>query len=112
MFSSKDLQSIDRSYFTVTQASKFAVTVQSNNTGHYWHIEPYEYAPGKLTCTIYHNHHRGYDFHVHGHGATLKICLEKIKSHDEYQLRKDASRMQRIKRHHEMVFYSKENMYK
>lgn len=89
MFTQKDLKGIDRSYFIVKFAGCYGVTLQSKNTRHCWYIanedlETYE------SCKIYHTHHEGTAMHEHGHGRTLQSCIRKIKSHDEYQLAKDA----------------------
>lgn len=97
MSASRDFMLIDRNYFNVLQSSVFSVTVQSRNTGHYWHIVPFEYVPGKISCIIYHNHHYGMDYHARGHGGSLQDCLIKIMSHDTYQLRKNEERKLRIR---------------
>lgn len=38
MFTTEELQSIDRKYFTVIVADAFDVTLISNNTRHVWYI--------------------------------------------------------------------------
>ncbi len=95
MFKRKDLQSIDRAYFTVKFAGCYGVTLQSKNTRHCWYITSEEYDEVK-TCTIFHTHHENTPMHKHGHGRTLVSCMKQIQSHDTYQLKKDA-RKKRIR---------------
>ena len=38
MFTTKQLKSIDRSYFHVFDASPICVTLKSKNTRHYWKV--------------------------------------------------------------------------
>ena len=96
MFTRKEIQSIDRAYFTVKFAGCYGITLQSKNTRHCWHITSEDYGRFQ-TCTIYHTHHEGTPMHRHGHGKNLYSCMAQIKSHDEYQLKKDA-RKKRIAR--------------
>lgn len=85
MFSTDELNTIDDSYFNVLGKGAFTVTIQSKNTEHYWHILLQEY--GKIkTCTIYHTHHAGTSYHLHGHAGSLSVALQKIHEHDEYHL--------------------------
>ena len=91
MFTAEELQSIDRSYFRVIGCSCFAVTLQSRNTGHCWHILQQEY--GRFsTCTIFHTHHYGTAYHEHGHAATLALCIRQIVSHDTWWLNRQTFR--------------------
>lgn len=92
MFNSKELAAIDRNYFVVRQATPYVVVVQSKNTGHYWKIDPYEYTPGKNSCTLYHKHSFHDAYHRHKSGGTLADCLNEIKGHDSYQLQKNFAR--------------------
>ena len=89
MITVKELNSIDRNYFTVITEGCFGVTLQSNNTHHCWYIacEDLGYTQ---SFRIDHTHHAGTPMHIHGHGKTLKSCIRQIISHDEYQLKKDA----------------------
>lgn len=98
MFSSKEMNSIDRSYFTIRFAGCFCIVLQSKNTGHCWQISHEDYGSFQ-TCHIYHTHHDGTPMHRHGHGRNLESCIAKIKCHDTYQLQKDARKKQTSHRH-------------
>lgn len=89
MISSKELNSIDRDYFTVITAGCYGVMLQSKNTLHCWYIacEDLGYTQ---TFRIDHTHHAETPMHIHGHGKTLGSCIRQIKSHDKYQMKKDA----------------------
>ena len=93
IFTNKELRSIDRSYFTVYHAGCYGVTLQSKNTHHSWYIASEDYG-NFSTCTIWHSHHEpNTPMHRHGHGKSLYSCICQIKSHDEYQLKKDAKKL-------------------
>jgi len=98
MFTAKELSAIDRRHFSVIRAGCLAVTIQSRNTGHCWHILYGEPRPGVISCRIWHTHRKGTAFHEHGHGRNLAACIRQIKSHDAWQLKKDANR-RRFKNH-------------
>lgn len=91
MFTGKDLSAIDRRYFKVIQATGFSVTIKSKNTGHCWHILIHEY-PHCSGCTIMHTHGSPAGWHEHGRGRNLTECIRQIKSHDRYQLAKNAEK--------------------
>ena len=76
MFTTEELQSIDRKYFTVIVADAYDVTLISNNTRHVWYIHNVELKDRDL-CLIYHKHSRC---------RTLRRAIRDIKSHDEFQL--------------------------
>lgn len=84
MFSSKELN-IDPYYFEIISRSAFCVTIQSRNTGHYWHIENAD-GLNYRSCKIYHRHKSQGEYHLHGHAGTLEKCISDIKSHDVFQL--------------------------
>ena len=65
MFTPKELNAIDPVYFSIIALHGSAVTLQSNNTGHCWHILLEEY-PRFRSCRIYHTHHRGTPYHNTG----------------------------------------------
>lgn len=91
MFSTNELNQIDDSYFKVISKGAFTVTLQSKNTEHCWHILLQEY--GKIkSCIIYHTHHIGTAYHLHGHASSLLNALEEIHDHDEYHLAQRISR--------------------
>ena len=83
MFTSKDLRSLDRKYFTVTQANYCAVTIISKNTNHLWHLEHTGFG-----VKIWHSHkpHDRSGFHYHGRARTLGDAIEQIRSHDRWQM--------------------------
>lgn len=85
MFQTKELERIDSDYFVIFQKSAYCVTLQSKNTGHCWHILHLEY-PTFKSCTIYHNHKMGADYHLHGHAPTLAHSVSLIMEHDIFQL--------------------------
>ena len=87
MFTAKELQNIDAGYFSVIASGGCALTLQSKNTGHCWHILLEEY-PSFRSCRIYHTHQKGSPYHEHAHGASLYGCLRQIKAHDRYWLGK------------------------
>lgn len=84
MFSLNELL-VDSTYFDVLGASCFCITLCSKSTGHYWHIENADGLHYR-SCRIYHRHSSKGAYHLHGHGATIEECIQKIKSHDVYQL--------------------------
>lgn len=85
MFSTEELVSLDRSYFSVVCAEAYDVTVVSKNTGHVWYIHNSEYPePGK--CVIFHKHRVSDQYHAHGRSNTLGGAIRSIKSHDQFQL--------------------------
>ena len=85
MFTMNELNSIDRQYFRIVGASSYAVTLQSKNTKHYWHIIKIVY-PHFTSCNIFHSHHGTWNYHLHGHAPTLQDAVRSIKSHDVFQL--------------------------
>ena len=100
MFTLKELKVIDLNYFSIIASNGSTVTLQSNNTGHCWHILLEEY-PHFKSYRIYHTHHKGTPYHEHGHGATFSICLQQIQSHDMYWLNnKKRSQKYNPKQHH------------
>ena len=82
MFTQQQLNSIDRKYFIVFEASPYFVTVKSRNTRHFWRIHY-----GNKSCTIFHSHQGDGNYHEHGKGSCLAACLTKIQKHDTYQLK-------------------------
>lgn len=85
MFHTKELTMLNKDYFNIIQQSVHCVTLQSKNTGHYWHIIHQEYSTFK-SCIIYHNHTSGAAYHVHGCAPTLADAVSRITSHDIFQL--------------------------
>lgn len=85
LFTIKDIQSIDRNYFNVLQESCYAVTLQSKNTKHYWHITHQAYSHFS-SCIIEHKHHYSDSYHPHRNQKNLKAAMVAIKSHDDFQI--------------------------
>ena len=85
MFTAKELQKIDRDYFTVVLADAYDVTLISNNTKHVWYIHSVELSDRDL-CLIYHKHKISHPYHNHSRCGTLRKAIKDIKSHDEFQL--------------------------
>lgn len=87
MFADKDILKIDTEYFRIIQIRPFAVTLQSKNTKHCWHILDQTYF-GRSTCLIYHTHKINTSYHLHGHASCLLGAIHLIQVHDKRQLRK------------------------
>ena len=85
MFTQKEIQSIDRSYFNVIFAGCYSITLQSKNTKHYWCIQHEEY-PTFKTCQITHKHNRSDEYHPHRNQPTLQKAIQERKSHDNFQI--------------------------
>lgn len=86
MITNKELKCINRQYFNIIQKSGFAVTIQSKNTKHFWHIMLQSY-PSFRSYKIYHKHNEIDYYHEHGHAPTLKEATNIIIKHDKFQLR-------------------------
>lgn len=82
MFSTEELESLDRSYFSVICADAYDITIMSKNTGHVWFIHNLE--PG--SCIIFHKHRVSDQYHTHGRSNTMARAIRSIKSHDQFQL--------------------------
>ena len=80
-----DLHIIDHSYFNIIQTNAFTITLQSKNTGHYWHILEQDYSTFK-SYLIYHRHSANHSYHKHGHGKNLPQIINDIQAHDKFQL--------------------------
>ncbi len=85
MFTTKELQSIDRKYFTVIGADAYDVTLISNNTRHVWYIRNVELTDRNL-CLVYHKHRISHPYHSHSQCGTLWRAIRDIKTHDQFQL--------------------------
>lgn len=85
MFTAKELEYIDCTYFNISNAGCFSVTLQSKNTKHYWHIIHLQY-PTFASCKIQHRHGQSAPFHDQGSAPTLRQAIEDIKAHDYYHL--------------------------
>ena len=85
MFTTEELQAIDRKYFTVIVADAYDVTLISNNTRHVWYIHNVELKDRNL-CLVYHKHKISHPYHSHSRCGTLRRAIRDIKSHDTFQL--------------------------
>lgn len=85
MFTRRDIDQLDRSYFDVLGSSPFAITLRSQCTKHEWHIL---FTEGQKwqSCKIYHRHSRNDGWHWHGSKPTLREAIADIQGHDNYQL--------------------------
>lgn len=85
MFTTEELQAIDRKYFTVIVADAYDVTLISNNTRHVWYIHNVELTDRNL-CLVYHKHKINHPYHSHARCGTLRKAIKDIKSYDRFQL--------------------------
>lgn len=85
MFTTEELKNIDRTYFHIINAGCYCVTLQSKNTGHYWHIIHQQY-PSFATCKIQHKHRTSNPFHEQGGAPALGQAIDQIMAHDFYHL--------------------------
>ena len=85
MFTTEELQAIDRKYFTVIVADAYDVTLISNNTKHVWYIHNVE-LKDRNVCLVYHKHKISRPYHSHSRCGTLRRAIRDIKSHDQFQL--------------------------
>lgn len=90
MFTYADFYLINQSYFNIIQFSLLTITIQSKNTGHFWHTEHLQY-PTFQSHIIYHRHHNIGAYHKQANTRTLLDALMLIKNHDTYHLQKNKS---------------------
>lgn len=86
MITAKELKLIDRNYFKVIQAGGFTISLQSKNTGHYWFLAVEEYSTFRH-FKVSHKHNHADVFHAHRDAPNLKVAIERIRAHDEFQMR-------------------------
>lgn len=85
LFTTEELQSIDRKYFAVIVADAYDVTLISNNTRHVWYIHNVELKDRNL-CMVYHKYKMSYPYHSYSRCGILRKVIRDIKFHDEFQL--------------------------
>lgn len=85
MITNKEIQSIDRDYFDVIQATPFIISLRSRNTGHYWTAVVEEYATFRH-FKVYHKHNAKDQFHRHRDAGNLHKAIADIQSHDAFQM--------------------------
>ncbi len=82
MFTQSHLNTIDRAYFHVFEASPISVTLKSKNTRHFWKVRI-----EKKHIVLYHSHQGDGNYHVQCNVLNLASAMKKIKQHDRYQLK-------------------------
>ena len=82
MFTLQQLNTIDRVYFHVFEASPLSVTLKSKNTRHFWKVN----IEGNKTV-LYHSHQGDGNYHVQCMVKGLDSAIKKVKEHDHFQLR-------------------------
>lgn len=86
MFTQKDINSIDSSYFDVLASSPFSVTLRSRPTSHEWHLILKSEAKCK-PCEVYHRHKETSPWHCQWGSKAFPKALAAIKEHDQFQMR-------------------------
>jgi hypothetical protein len=85
MITQQEIKSIDTSYFEILQVSSFAIYIRSNNTGHLWGLLLQQYPTHRSYC-VYHKHSQHYEYHKHPNARSVAVAIERIMSHDIFQL--------------------------
>ena len=87
MFTAKELKMIGRNYFRVLDMDDSAITLESKNTRHCWHIfRPENEYQQTRHVIIHHKHENQTEYHRHGYSKTFEDAIEQIKRHDNYQI--------------------------
>lgn len=85
MFTLKDIQNLDNTYFNIIKISEYDVEIQSSNIGHVWLLHsPINDEEG--SCIIFHKHHIKHQYHRHGTAGNMAKAVRSIKLHDKWQL--------------------------
>ena len=85
MISTQELSQIDNKYFNIIQANPYVIYLQSRNTGHFWGIQLVQF-PHFRNFKVFHKHHSHLEYHRHKDAPSIKVAIQRIKSHDRYQL--------------------------
>lgn len=85
MYSQRELDAIDKKYFSIILMNEYDVTLMSKNTHHVWQLHNVELPDGEITV-VFHKHHVSYPYHTHSRARTLGSAIRDIKSHDRFQL--------------------------
>lgn len=85
MFTNKDINNIDKGYFKVIAASPFAITLESLNTSHQWHLILKNESKCQ-SCEVYHRHKTSDSWHRQWGSKAFSKAIEAIKEHDGYQM--------------------------
>ncbi len=87
MFTTAELNMIDREYFTVIDTEDNVITLVSKNTHHGWHIYRPDFLSHKSRpIIIFHRHENQSEYHKHTQVKTLSNALRHIRQHDTYQI--------------------------
>lgn len=84
MFTQRQLNTIDRNYFIVFEASPYQVIIKSKNTRHFWKIRSED---DKQKIIIYHSHQGDCNYHFHYSVGSLEKAIHEIKNHDIFQIK-------------------------
>lgn len=99
MISEHQINGIDKSYFSILEATPFYLVLQSKNTGHYWHILE-STAAGHTSFRIQHKHHREDSYHQQTSAPSIEAACTYIMKHDAFHLeRKKLKEARRRNRH-------------
>lgn len=84
IFTTEELQSIDRKYFTVIMAEVYDVTpLISSNIWHVWYIHNVKLDDRNL-CLVYHKHHISHPYRSYSQCRIFRRTIRDIKSHDKF----------------------------
>lgn len=84
MFTKKDIDNIDHTYFKVIASSPFAVTLESINTHHLWHLILRDEKTG--SCEVYHRHKTTDPWHRQWGSKAFAKAIAAIKEHDQFRM--------------------------
>ncbi len=85
MFSTEELNTLDRKYFAVIAVNDYDVTIMSRNTGHYWYMHNPEY-PKTGTIILFHRHSGNQPYHFQKREKSLRSAVRYIRKHDRFQM--------------------------
>lgn len=80
MFTTEELQAIDRKYFTVIVADAYDVTLISNNTKHVWYIHNVELKDRNL-CLVYRRNPGSPSGLLHPGLTHEELCTHTVHGH-------------------------------
>ena len=85
MYTQREIDSLDRKYFSVILADQYDITLLSKNTHHIWQLHSVELPDGQMIVT-FHKHRPWDQYHTHSRSRTLGKAIRDIKDHDRFQL--------------------------
>lgn len=88
MFSTKELNLIDKGYFKVLRypVEYNYIEIQSKNTKDSWIIQRKDPFVSEYPIVLYHKHPGQQYYHKHWQCYSVSQCIKSIKSHDEYSI--------------------------